>query len=94
MNPSKENLDIPGAFSSLQEELKHHIFAGATNSIIDKTLPTTIPEAYVHIDADLWKSAVEDELPSLNANHVYETIQIPKDIAPITSKPVFHIKRN
>ena len=50
---SEENLDIPGAFSSLQEELEHHIFAGATNSTTDETLPTTIPEAYTCTDADL-----------------------------------------
>ena len=76
----------------MQEELEHHIFAGATNSIIDETLPTTIPEAYACTDADLWKSIVEDELLSLNTNHVYETVQIPKGITLITSKPVFHIK--
>ena len=93
-DPSKENLDIPGAFSSLQEELEHHIFAGATNSTTDETLPTAIPEAYACTDADLWRSAVEDELLSLNANHVYETVQIPKGITPITSKPVFYIKHD
>ena len=91
-DPSEENLDIPGAFSSLQEELEHHIFVGATNSTTDETLPTTIPEVYACTDADLWKSAVEDELLSLNTNHVYETVQIPKDITQLTFKPVFHIK--
>ena len=60
----------------------------------DETLLTTIPEAYTHTDADLWSFAVEGELLSLNANHVYETVQIPKDITPITSKPVFHIKHD
>ena len=40
------------------------------------------------------KHPLEDELLSLNANHVYETVQIPKDINPITSKPVFHIKHD
>ena len=78
----------------MQEELEHHIFAGATNSTTDETLPTTIPEAYARTDADLWKSVVEDELLSLNTNHVYETVQIPKGITLITSKPVFHIKRD
>ena len=73
-NPSEENLDIPRVFSSLQEELEYYIFAGATNSITDETLLTTIPEAYTHTDADLWSFAVEDELLSLNANHVYETV--------------------
>ena len=57
-DPSEENLDIPGAFSSLQEELEYHIFARATNSTTDKILPTTIPGAYACIDADLWKSVV------------------------------------
>ena len=78
----------------MQEELEHHIFAGATNSTTDETLLTTISKAYACTDADLWKSTVEDELLSLNANHVYETVQIPKDVTPITSKPVFHIKHD
>ena len=57
-----------------------------------QTLPATIPKAYTHPDTDLWKSVVEDELLSLNANHVYETIQISEGVTPITSKPVFHIQ--
>ena len=53
--------------------------------------PTTILEAYACIDANLWKSVVEDELLTLNANYVYDTIQIPKGVTLITSKPVFYI---
>ena len=41
---------------------------------------------------ELWKSAVEEELQSLNSNHVYKTVLIPEGITPITSKPVFRIK--
>ena len=34
---------------------------------------------------------MEDELLSLNSNHVYETVPIPEGVTPITSKPVFRI---
>ncbi|KIK90628.1 hypothetical protein PAXRUDRAFT_49993, partial [Paxillus rubicundulus Ve08.2h10] len=43
-------------------------------------------------DAECWKSAVEEELLSLNSNHVSETIPIPEGVTPITSKPIFCIK--
>ena len=51
-----------------------------------------LKEAYSGAPVELWKSAVEEELLSLNTNHVYETVLIPKGISPITSKPVFQIK--
>ena len=35
---------------------------------------------------------MEEELLSLNSNHVYETVLIPAGVTPITSKPVFWIK--
>ena len=35
---------------------------------------------------------MEEELLSLNSNHVYETVPIPAGVTPITSKPVFRIK--
>ncbi|KIJ14172.1 hypothetical protein PAXINDRAFT_79847, partial [Paxillus involutus ATCC 200175] len=57
-------------------------------------LPGTIPEAYAGPNAEHWKSAVEEELLNLNANHVYETVLIPEGVTPITSKPVFRIKHN
>ena len=76
----------------MQEELEHHIFAGAANSRPGETLLNTIKEAYTGPDADLWRSAVEEELLSLNSNHVYETVPIPDGVTPITSKLVFRIK--
>ncbi|KIK74344.1 hypothetical protein PAXRUDRAFT_123968, partial [Paxillus rubicundulus Ve08.2h10] len=42
----------------------------------------------------LEKSAIKEELLNLNSNHVYEIIPILEGITPITSKPVFHIKRD
>ena len=30
----------------------------------------------------------------VNANHMYETVQILQGVTPITSKPVVHIKRD
>jgi len=46
------------------------------------------------VNAEFWKSVVEEELQSLNSNHVYETMLIPDGVTPITSKPVFQIKCN
>ena len=68
------------------------MFAGSTNSNSDECLPKTLKEVYSGMEAELWKLAVEEELLSLNYNHVYETVLIPEGITPITSKPVFHIK--
>ena len=34
---------------------------------------------------------MDNELLSLNTNHVYQTVPIPEGITPITSKPEFHI---
>ena len=70
------------------------MFAGSANSNSDECLPKTLKEAYSGAEAELWKSAVEEELLSLNSNHVYETVLIPEGITPITSKPVFRIKRD
>ncbi|KIJ07468.1 hypothetical protein PAXINDRAFT_90363, partial [Paxillus involutus ATCC 200175] len=39
-------------------------------------------------------SEAEEELQSLNSNHVYETVLIPEGVTPITSKPVFRIKHD
>ena len=68
------------------------MFAGSTNSNSDECFPKTLKEAYLGVKAELWKSAVEEELLSLNSNHVYETVLIPEGITPITSEPVFRIK--
>jgi hypothetical protein len=38
--------------------------------------------------------ALEEELTSLKANDVYETVPIPTGVVSITSKPVFHVKYN
>ena len=37
---------------------------------------------------------MEDELLSLNSNHVYETVPIREGVTPTTSKPVFQIKHD
>ena len=84
--------EIPGAFSACIENMEDFIFAGSANSTSDESLPKTLKEAYSRPEAKLWKSAVEEELLSLNSNHVYETVLIPEGVTPITSKPVFHIK--
>ncbi|KIK75409.1 hypothetical protein PAXRUDRAFT_52503, partial [Paxillus rubicundulus Ve08.2h10] len=64
------------------------------NSESNASLLGTIPEAYAGPDTDHWKSAIEEELLNLNSNHVYETVPILEGITPITSKPIFHIKRD
>ncbi|KIK92507.1 hypothetical protein PAXRUDRAFT_56872, partial [Paxillus rubicundulus Ve08.2h10] len=80
------------------ETLEDFIFAGAATSKSDLSLPGTIQKAYAGPDVECWKPAVEDELLTINSNHVYETILTKfarkEGIAPITSKPVFHIKHN
>ena len=90
--PPKEEPDIPGAFSASIEDIEDFMFTGSANSNSDECLPKTLKEAYLGAEAELWKSAVEEELLSLNSNHVYETVLIPEGIIPITSKPVFRIK--
>jgi len=59
--------------------IEDFIFAGSANS---------------RANVEFWKSAVEEELQSLNSNHIYETVLIPDGVTPISSKPVFRIKRN
>ena len=84
--------DIPGAFTSeiLDNET---FFAGVANTgPSNDDLPPNLREAFSRPDGDLWRSALEEELLSLNSNHVYETVPIPAGVAPITSKPVFRIK--
>jgi len=81
--------EIPGAFTVSIEDF---IFAGSANSASDELLPNTLKEAYSGVNAEFWKSAVEEELQSLNSNHVYKTMLIPDGVTPITSKPVFQIK--
>ena len=84
--------DIPGAFTFeiLDNE---NFFAGVANtSPSNDDLPPNLREAFSRPDSDLWRSALEEELLSLNSNHVYETVPIPAGVAPITSKPVFRIK--
>ena len=92
--PPEEEPDIPGTFSASIEDIEDFMFAGSANSNSDECLPKTLKEAYSGAEAELWKSAVEEELLSLNSNHVYETVLIPEEITPITSKPVFRIKRD
>ena len=74
--------------------MEDFVFAGSATSNSDETLPRMLREAYSGTDAELWKSAVEEELQSLNSNHVYETVLTPKGVTPITSKPVIRIKRD
>jgi hypothetical protein len=92
--PLEEEPDIPGAFSASIEDMDNFMFAGSANSNSDESLPKTLREAYSGAEVELWKSAVEEELQSLNSNHVYETVLIPEGITPITSKPIFRIKRD
>ena len=89
--PLHDDPEIPGAFTASIEDFAFPEFA---NSSTEESLPRTLREAYSGPDKELWKSAVEEELQSLNSNHVYETVLIPEGITPITSKPVFHIKWN
>ena len=84
--------DIPGAFTFeiLDNE---NFFAGVANtSPSNDDLPPNLREAFSLPDGDLWRSALEEELLSLNLNHVYETVPIPAGVTPITSKPVVQIK--
>ena len=74
--------------------MEDFIFAGSANSTSNELLHKTLKEAYSGVEAKLWKSAVQEELLSLNSNHVYETVLIPEGVTPITSKPVFRIKRD
>ncbi|EGN91068.1 hypothetical protein SERLA73DRAFT_81262, partial [Serpula lacrymans var. lacrymans S7.3] len=68
-------------------------FAGIASTGPSNTdLPRTLKEALSHPDGELWKSALEEELLSLNTNAVYDTVPLPKGVKPITSKPVFRIK--
>ncbi|KIJ20732.1 hypothetical protein PAXINDRAFT_40993, partial [Paxillus involutus ATCC 200175] len=76
------------------ENMEDFVFAGSANSNSDESLPRTLKEAYSGADEERWKSAVEEELQSLNSNHVYETVLIPEGVTLITSKPVFCIKRD
>ncbi|KIK92668.1 hypothetical protein PAXRUDRAFT_46330, partial [Paxillus rubicundulus Ve08.2h10] len=46
------------------------------------------------IPRSIYSSTIKEELLNLNSNHVYETVPIPEGVTPITSKPVFCIKRN
>ena len=89
--PLHDDPEIPGAFTASIEDFAFPEFA---NSSTEESLPRTLREAYSGPDKELWKSAVEEELQSLNSNHVYETVLIPEGITPITSKPVFCIKWN
>ena len=91
-NAATPGLDIPGAFTSeiLDNET---FFAGVANTgPSNDDLPPNLREAFSRPDGDLWRSALEEELLSLNSNHVYETVPIPAGVTPITSKPVFWIK--
>ena len=69
------------------ECMEDFVFAGSATSNSDETLPRMLREAYSGTDAELWKSAVEEELQSLNSNHVYETVLTPKGVT-------FHIKQD
>ncbi|KAI6146672.1 hypothetical protein BKA82DRAFT_3980383, partial [Pisolithus tinctorius] len=70
-------------------------FAGVTGTgPSNDDLPQTLNEAFSQPDSHLWKSALEDELLSLNSNHVYETVPVPAGVTSITSKPVFWIKHD
>ncbi|KIK73929.1 hypothetical protein PAXRUDRAFT_55375, partial [Paxillus rubicundulus Ve08.2h10] len=71
------------------QRAQHH-----ANSESNAFLPGTIWEAYAGPDTDHWKSAIEEELINLNSNHVYKTVPILEGITPITSKPIFRIKRD
>jgi len=89
--PPENDPEIPGALTASIEDF---IFTGSANSASNKLLPNTLKEAYSRMNAEFWKSAVGGELQSLNSNHVYETVLIPDEVTPITSKPVFQIKHD
>ena len=78
--------------SQFTVSIEDFIFAGSTNSTSDKLPPNTFREAYSEANAEFWKSAVEEELQSLNFNHVYKTVLIPDGTTLITFKPVSRIK--
>ena len=56
------------------------MFTGSTNSNFDECLPKTLKEVYLGVEAELWKSAVEEELLSLT-------------VTPITSMRQFSFQR-
>jgi len=87
--PPENNPEIPGAFTVFIEDF---IFAGSANSASDELLQNTLKEACFGANVEFWKSTVEEELQSLNSNHVYKTVLIPGGVTPITSTPVFQIK--
>jgi len=84
--PPENDPEIPGAFTASIEDF---IFAGSANSTSNELLPNTLKEAYSRVNVEFWKSVVEEELQSLNSNHVYETVLILDRVTPIISNPVF-----
>ena len=56
--------------------------------------PTTLEEALSSEDAELWKQAINDEMTSLLANHMWTLEHPPPGISPIPVKWVFKIKRD
>ncbi|KAJ2911698.1 hypothetical protein MD484_g8716, partial [Candolleomyces efflorescens] len=55
-------------------------------------LPLTLAEALSGPDGEHWRHALEEELQSLTDNDVFDVVEIPAGIKPISSKPVLRIK--
>ena len=87
-------LDLPGAFTSELLNNKTFFARVANTGPSNENLPQNLREAFSQPDADLWQSALEDELLSLSSNHIYETVPILEGVTPITSKPIFQIKHD
>jgi hypothetical protein len=58
---------------------------------VDDT-PTTIAEAYLSLDADLWKEAVQNEIDSNMSNRTWEVVDRPYGCKPVGCKWVFKKK--
>lgn len=54
--------------------------------------PEDLAEAFSGPDAEKWRAALNEELKGLKDNDVYEVVEIPDGVKPISSKPVMKIK--
>jgi hypothetical protein len=66
--------------------------AQETRTVQEAQEPRTVQEALARSDGDKWKAAIDEEMASLNKNHTWELVDMPKNRNLVSCKWVFKVK--
>ena len=96
---STRNAKHPGSWwesasyhHALVGEIRYALAVG--NDVHSRIEPASYQEAVRCADKNKWIAAMDEEIISLHSNNVWELVELPHDIKPITCKWVYKVKYN